>query len=85
MLRLSPSLASQTLPQSAYLFEIISARENRVWYISRVKLGTTENSVKPIKFQNFEWPLTSYMKVRNNVACLLRDHIPKRPVLLEKS
>ena len=36
------SLASQTLLQGAYRFEIISARGNRVWYISRVKLGTQE-------------------------------------------
>ena len=47
-------------------------------------LGTTENSVEPIKFQNFEWLHTSYMKPFNNVACLLRDHIPECPVLLEK-
>ena len=36
------SLVSQTLPQGAYQFEIISARGNKVWYISQVKLGTQE-------------------------------------------
>ena len=79
-----PSPASQTLPQGAYRFEIIITCGNRVWYISRVKLGTTENSVEPMKFQNFKWLHTSYMKLRNNAACLLCDHIPECQVLLEK-